>query len=308
LGSANISVAALGDMKFRGTNDEACLLIERDRGDFFADLGLRAGDLVTVQEFARPQALDNKINANKRSIYLKGIDANEELFECNAVLHDGQKVASGAELRLFDGFGVAMAILPIDCQVFVQGKPALVKVILANERPLYGQIFERGNPISNAQIVHEVSDIFRADPDLANRKLEAALSQLEFGQSDIFDVLRTIDLNVLLDDPQETVEPIAKGTVGGSEEVASHSPHAGQKLDYETFLNDKVADSSARESLFRKTLPIERVYEVLSKLVNQTTRTEEDVQLEEEESPLTDRSRRQTPLSFERKPPLKSEI
>lgn len=291
IGSANASVAALGNMDFIGTNDEACLLLERSAGDFFEELGLRKGELVQVTVEHAPDADEgSQPVGSSRSIHLKGIDFSDGIIECNASPIEGRLLPKAATLRVFDGWGSSMIEIPVDCAVIAAGNLVRLKCRLDRDgKALFAQLFDCGTGLaaSNAQLIHDINDIFRADPDPANRKLEAALSKLEFGEADIFDVLRIIDLNVLIDEPTETQEPTGKGQVGVPSDGGDDASVGGEKLDYESFINDQKESSPLDQITFRKSLQIERIFEVLAMLLNRTRKKNEDIQLEEEESEST---------------------
>lgn len=303
IGSANASVAALGDMEFRGTNEEACLLLETSDGDFLEDLGIRSGELVPVVNF--PDLVPDQVSSAKnstRSIHLKGIDLNDGVMECSGAIRDGYLVSPSAKLKIFDGWGSVITELPFDCSAFKAAKPVRLKYpAMSDVHALYGQIFDAASDlaISNSQLVHEINDIYRGDPDPTNRKLEAALSKLEFGEADILDVIRIVGLNVLIDEPELVAAPSVKGTVGGTEAELEKYSQAGERLDYEAFVNDQREDAPAETLPFKKSLQIERIFEVLAMLLNRTKIACEDIQLEEEESDSTT-------ASFNRPDPDKS--
>ncbi|MBI5099690.1 MAG: hypothetical protein HZB30_10690 [Nitrospirae bacterium] len=282
-GSANMTAPALGTRKIPTTNEEVCLLLRREKGNWIDDLGLQdkgkiilASDIPVNIRDTTNDALPEKKQFNR----LKAIDRLGVLFQ---VYINGPIDAKDLIMRLFDGWGnVSGEITFKEAEYQKESGHYRLKAAEISEDILYGQLFNStGLAVSNKQIIHDVAALSRTNPDPATQKMEDVLDQIEFGDADLLDILSYLH-------PDDLARKDDDGS--GSRRILDDEGRpkddgTGEVLEYDEFtkISPELIVKGGFSHLYG-THRIERVLETLRAIFEKLKIRDVDISAENEEA------------------------
>lgn len=281
-GSANLTAPALGTADISPSNEEVCLLIKRDKGNWLEELGLSSkGEAISVAEIPN-QGSDSTAEENpieQHRFRLKAID------RINTRLHiymEKDAALQNAFLVLFDGWGEEQCrILFLDNEF--KEDPGYYDIITDkfSEEVLFGQLFDDKTAISNKQIIHDIVALSRSNPDPNTQRLEEVLDRIEFSDAEMIEILSYLDPDDL------THEKILTTGKTGKKENKENKEGNGsdETLSYEEFTKISPEFQSRGEiSHLYGTHRIERILETLKTIFEKLKIQDIDVSNQDEEA------------------------
>lgn len=283
LGSANITAPALGTNRIEPINEEVCLLLTRNKGDWLTELGLKdQGNIIQQIDLSAVSLnISNEAsNVSFNEYRLLALDKHGSYLD---IYINKENIPKHINLILFDSWGEPVASLSIknieykkDGNLFRLDYPATL------EEALYGQLIDVNRKyISNKQIIHDITALLRTNPDRNLQRIEEMLGRIEFANADIVEVLGILDPDDLIQK-----KPRASGPRDENKNNQCHnSDGSGEVLEYEEFTKiSPEAHIKGGFSILYGTHSIERVLETLRTVFEKLRIQDTDVSGQDEES------------------------
>lgn len=262
-GSANMTAAAVGTQRKSAINEELCLLLRRNRGDWLDDLGLKdRGRTISPTDIigSSMRAAEPNYLHEARPIRLKAIDLLGMILQ---VYMDKIADVEDFVCRLFDGWGNTILAIAFETAKYIDDQNCYqVKTSEQVEGVIYAQVFRNATDeaVSNKQIVHDARSLSRTNPDPSNQKMEELLTRIENDDAHLIDILKYLS-------PDDLIKKEADDSHGGKPAASKNGNEddgTGEVLEYDEFTKIS-SEHIAKENFVRLygTHRIERVLETL---------------------------------------------
>ncbi|ERP31752.1 hypothetical protein [Chitinivibrio alkaliphilus] len=186
LGSANLTAPALGTSHIKPSNEEACLLFRRAKGNWLEELGLNKkwapihSEDIKNHEIETPKDNQEKETKQYRLSAIDRIGTNLYVYYTKP-----RPDFENTRLSLFDGWGERQKLLDL-AQTELETNDEFLRITADSieEDILYGQLFDtHDTAISNKQIVHDMAALSRTNPDPKTQQIEGLLDQIDLMMS-----------------------------------------------------------------------------------------------------------------------------
>lgn len=303
LGSANLSLAALGDARMAPKNEEACLLLKRKDGNWLSDLGIadldgcEPLDITTVQfpcDTHSDAAPDHASPAVTKRIRFTAADLDGRHLE---VYFEKLPADVQGILSLHNASGKQVDKFPFPSgQVQIQNDRLSVELGADedSERLFYLVMLDpdQAEELSNRIPIHHAESIINASPDPRQREFHILLSEIEAGNRHFYDVFQYLNTSDFFDGDKQVASyrQSASGKIVDAADPEAPAEEEPEQLDYETFTRDRREGNPGEAAMQLQSTVIYRVYEWVSTLMKQQEQRDEERRADEEETAETDLS------------------
>lgn len=275
-GSPNATIKAFGTESIRGSNDEFAVLIKVKDQSILEELEL-TGQFQSwkPQEILQVQGIENEVEEeqirNARKIKLLGAD------------QDGKKITlfikdlaayKKADIVFYNYWGEELERISL---IF---KDIKIRVELNETNNInavaYVQFVDnKGNSISNKQIVNSLHDLWNTNPSIENRRLMKLGSLIESGNNKFFDVI------TFFNDIQSGKRNLVKKTPGASSTDFEKEEIPAAAITYEEAIT-LSKESKEHQHLLKQHSSI-RIWDAIERYFKELAMSEEEEDMNDEE-------------------------
>jgi hypothetical protein len=279
-GSANASVAAMGNNNNQTKNHEVCVMYKDPKTDYVSLLGLKFGGQKTeVSDYK------NSVSANpgeysevKKSVFIKAIEKDFDIVSIN--IQADSKIV-GATLILINSHGIVEFKKELDVP---EGKKILQANIPNNIPILYGVFLLNDNSISNKQFVIDVNAFEATNPSPRNRSLNQIRKLIEGGT---FSTQKIIEYLSTIYRQKELKKPLTSRTIPLIEKNDEKNTEEENELFYMSY--EEIQDKAKKlENMTKGKAYLEykgvRLWESIFSYLKEVKQNEEEAKIDEEET------------------------
>ena len=234
-GSANASIAAMGDEHFSGHNQEACLLYRIGKFNLLEKLHINPTDTVDMHalEEAPTASASQEEKVPRYSIFITFLEYAQG--ELNAHF-SSEEAAIEMTLNLYNTRGNVL----FEKGITITKGPNNIKIAVPPEPYFYGAIIKNNQKYSNSQFIIDMNRFDATNPSIENRdflKVKYMVEAGNFADGKILDYLATITRR----DDQQTEEKIAHATSAETEQKDSSGGAKKIELSYDQ-IRERASD------------------------------------------------------------------
>jgi hypothetical protein len=289
-GSANPTWAAFGSTPKAPRNDEAVILLNRDKGNWLSE--------VCDELLVKPISFSDLLEANIYHNNPENLDEEDEIIEAPIHIeavdryHDRIHVfyKTGLDIKkytisIFDGWGdICSTIKILGNSTSFSTECLEIKMKIPDKSAFCAITKKSGKKISNKQIINDVDSIIKSDPNPINQKVQELTSFLDAGIPDVLlsDILNLLSEEDLRNDKNPT--EAQKSKADASPTHKDDSNEIGEVLSETDFKKTRMESDKLFSSLHHSQRKVFRFYDCIQHLLNkQDLDVDPDLQNEEVE-------------------------
>lgn len=286
LGSANASIQAFGDNKYRGANDEFGVLLKLKNRNIIKELNLDGNyKLLEPQNLTHTQDIEEESDSNETndsSLKLRVLGADQNGKTITLFIENKNNLKRG-HFNIYDNWGELVFSDTIELsntKIRVELKDLKVLKNLA-----FVMFLSKDNvPISNKQMINSLHDLWNTNPSIENRKLLKLSSLIETGKNGIFDIINFFNT---IETSRSQIKKNSSSNANQIKDDAIDITFSGMSYE-EAILIGKDEKTLDKMALQHNTI---KIWDAIESYFNELVVKSEDDEMDEEEEATAEKGR-----------------